>query len=553
MKLLYTLLFLASVLIQISGQICSPILDEVSRISNEYRQSSTYALSSLNFDWSGGPDPFFDGDGIIKLFDLGFSKGIWAGGFDPNGNLKLAASGYGNSGVDFTSGPIWEGFQNDVELCEFFRRVWTINASDIASLRSLFNDGELELGDIPMDILEWPANGNPHIKAFTIQEELAPYFDNNQDGRYDPLMGDYPIALVENPDFIPSQFRFYVFNDQTVHGESRATPLDMEFHVLDYVVDCLEQKESESSVFTRLKYINRGVEDLRDFRIGIWDDEDLGCFENDYAGCSPSLDASFTYNADGIDLIECADGLEPVPMNYGVVKSKVFLNRKLESSMYFFNSFGMGGQYYSFLDGRWPDGTPLTFGGDGNNPGSMEFTSHAFSDLPNQPSGWSMQEEFLQGLDIRNVSVFGVEDVVLPSQSGSVDFADHILLSQSHTGLDVFELYESRILALRTEYTAMIEGDFNCEMLSATGDLETLSNFTLHPNPAMDYIVLDFNEAQLGGEIFIHSTNAMEVESYTIYAQTNLKLSVTHLEAGIYMITLRSAVGLLFSQRFVKL
>ena len=109
-----------------------------------------------------------------------------------------------------------------------------------------------------------------------IEDDLAPFFDYNQDSLYDPLDGDSPIALSETPSFIPSQFRFYVYNDMTVHQESGGEPLDMEFQVIEWVLTCTDPRESETSVFTRINYINKGIEDIRDFRIGLWDDGDLG-------------------------------------------------------------------------------------------------------------------------------------------------------------------------------------------------------------------------------------------------------------------------------------
>ena len=230
MKNTLLILFIAiTITYQVSAQSdCRPVLDEINSLQNNYRDSPTFSLANLSFT---GRDnyPFFDGDGNTKLFDLGFAKGIWAGGFDPSGNLKLAASGYGTRGFDFMPGPIWRDFQANVDLCEFFRRVWTIEGTDLALLQNRFQNGELSINNIPIDILEWPAKGNPHIEAFLIEDDLAPFFDYNQDSLYDPLDGDSPIALSETPSFIPSQFRFYVYNDMTVHQESGGEALDMEF------------------------------------------------------------------------------------------------------------------------------------------------------------------------------------------------------------------------------------------------------------------------------------------------------------------------------------
>ncbi len=49
----------------------------------------------------------------------------------------------------------------------------------------------------PIPILEWPANGNPFAKgaggvALVVNHDLAPFVDVNGDGKYNPLLGDYP-------------------------------------------------------------------------------------------------------------------------------------------------------------------------------------------------------------------------------------------------------------------------------------------------------------------------------------------------------------------------
>ena len=44
----------------------------------------------------------------------------------------------------------------------------------------------------------------------------------------------------------------------------------------------------------------------------------------------------------------------------------------------------------------WSDGTPLTLGGNGYNPGSIDSSKFAFSDSPFDKNGWSMYHEEIQ-------------------------------------------------------------------------------------------------------------------------------------------------------------
>jgi len=137
----------------------------------------------------------------------------------------------------------------------------------------IFQDG-LSADQIPESILTWPAKDNPWLNEFAPKEEMAPFHDYNNDGRYDPLDGDLPIALKENPDFLPLQMRFTVYNDLTMHNVSQSQPVYMEFHQLDYLLACDLVPELDNVVFTRLKYIYKGEDRLTDFRlygtIQIW-------------------------------------------------------------------------------------------------------------------------------------------------------------------------------------------------------------------------------------------------------------------------------------------
>lgn len=60
-----------------------------------------------------------------------------------------------------------------------------------------------------------------------------------------------------------------------------------------------------------------------------------------------------------------------------------------------------GDQFYTYLEGKWLDGSPLTIGGTGFNPGSTDTTRYAVPDPPNQVGGWSMAEEMLPQIEDR--------------------------------------------------------------------------------------------------------------------------------------------------------
>jgi len=64
-------------------------------------------------------------------------------------------------------------------------------------------------------------------------------------------------------------------------------------------------------------------------------------------------------------------------------------------------------EYYNYIQGRWRDGTPATFGGTGFNAMSQDTVRYMFPDDPNVSGGWSMCEEGLAAGDRRTLQASG--------------------------------------------------------------------------------------------------------------------------------------------------
>ena len=64
-------------------------------------------------------------------------------------------------------------------------------------------------------------------------------------------------------------------------------------------------------------------------------------------------------------------------------------------------------QRYNYLQGLWNDGTPVTFGGTGFNPGSMDVIKYAFPGDPDNVTDWSMCTSGLGFGDRRTLQASG--------------------------------------------------------------------------------------------------------------------------------------------------
>jgi hypothetical protein len=83
----------------------------------------------------------------------------------------------------------------DVEVCYQYDKHFQITKYQVAAFREWYNtpeaDRDLEFKgySIPQIILDWPAHADA---AAGYDFYLAPFWDNNDDGFYNPADGDYP-------------------------------------------------------------------------------------------------------------------------------------------------------------------------------------------------------------------------------------------------------------------------------------------------------------------------------------------------------------------------
>ena len=273
------------------------------------------------------------GSGIQEVSSL-FAGGVWLGGFDPNGNLKLAASTYPNDGnSDYYPGPLdSETGQIESTEClewdEFFR----VDGQNIRRAVRAFefareNETEFTIDSVSADIRFWPGQGNVFFEeefGFPLPNAeggLGAFWDENDDGIYNPENGDFPVIDIRGCEpanraqaleLVPDEMFFWIFNDAgNDHLESRGDIINMEIQVQSFAY--ATNDEINDMTFMRHKLINRAKEDIRQMYFAMWVDPDLGCFEDDYVGCDVGRSLAYTYNSDALDgtgsTTDCAQGV----------------------------------------------------------------------------------------------------------------------------------------------------------------------------------------------------------------------------------------------------
>ena len=373
-----------------------------------------------------------------------FAGAVWLGGLDDAGNLKVAAQTYGSSGgqTDFWPGPLNpdEGTVEQ-ETCIQWDRFFKVLGQDIdlhlSNYETFKTAGiDYEPDMVPSAILGWPGRGNEFffdIYGFDLpntRQGLGAFFDRDDDGFYEPTDGDYPVIEVAGCDApqYPDEMIFWIYNDAGgAHTQSNGDPIRMEVQVQSFAY--ATNDEVNNMTFQRYKLINRAIASIDSTFFAMWVDADLGCYTDDYVGCDAERSLAIIYNEDAQDGSSgcvCEQGVNTYCNNIPIVGVDYFrgpLNEFGEelgmSSFTYYNNNSVGSptpgttdpgnavEYYNYLSGSWLDGTPFTFGGEAYNLGSTDFISYAFTDPPNNPTGWSMCTVSLPFGDRRTIQATG--------------------------------------------------------------------------------------------------------------------------------------------------
>ncbi len=473
----FCFVILTTVLHTIASAQCEYPVFISSSIQNTHRENITKqlglisgVLTSDNKYYNACREPIFSN----STYEL-----IQVAGFKEQDDKLIIAGGFGQNNNHWVPGPIVNESASSTSFCTYYNRVWNVSAMEIRNLKEMYANGNLNISDIPIDILEWPAKNNPHVGNFSIQEDLAHFVDSNNDNIYNPLDGDYPIALSNLPNFLPYAFSFSVYHDQAF-DLSLANPISMgiEIRQTQYVMNCISDIPSNHSIFTRAEIVHKGEQRIKDARIALWQEKSLGC--EDYLGCDTTLQCTYSYERNGIDPQPCMwPEIDPVPEQSGAISTTVFLNENLLSSMYYKPAFQdldtfpyqdtdtefsplSNPQQYNLFDAQWPDGRPLTIGNAGQDL-TGEPSKYAFFDLPTQEEGWSMQTA---GIDPKfyyaTVNSFYKNDLE-PGQKISIDLVNYIYYKEESSGLEIFQDWQSKVLELKNHFANFNNADsFDC-------------------------------------------------------------------------------------------
>ncbi len=251
-----------------------------------------------------------------------YAGGLWMGGRSPDNQLKIAAVLYRASGNDFWPGPLTSTGDASVtpDVCQEYDRFWRtsrMQAETHVQYYNCVNDEDCDVSvlfpdgySIPTAFIDWPAIGNV---AAGQDLYLAPFVDADEDGFYDPASGDYPdfgfdltvedCLFKDREDPVPlfgDDNIYWIFNDKgDAHTESLGQPIGLEVRAQAFSFN--SNDEINNMTFYNYVVINQGSQTLLDTYFGHFVDPDLGCADDDFAGCDVQRGLGFVYNWDDVD------------------------------------------------------------------------------------------------------------------------------------------------------------------------------------------------------------------------------------------------------------
>jgi len=269
-----------------------------------------------------------------------FSMSLWIGGIDVNNNLKLAAYRFGqgpNVAPAHTKNDFWPGPLTtdgtaavEAETCAQYDKLFPITRAEVQEFLAWWNaKDEYPNYTIPKSIKDWPAHGDPSKgQAYY----LAPFFDRNGEGDYDPEDGDYPyydlanelcprnlkpgelikrarlrngeaddtLGILVDQVLKGDQTLWNVFNDKgNIHSETQGEPIGMEIRAQAFAF--ATNDEINNMTFYSYEIINRSTYTLTGTYFSQWVDPDLGWAQDDYVGCDVSRGLGYCYNGKPVD------------------------------------------------------------------------------------------------------------------------------------------------------------------------------------------------------------------------------------------------------------
>ncbi len=474
-------------------------------VNNVRAQFSCYGLN-FNEEWQGAFEvPAGSGIHTIRASTL------WLTARDQFDSLYTASALF-TQGEDFFPGPVMDQGSYSQKTDISWTRNWKITHQQVTDHKSNWQDPVYLTPEV---ISLWPANGNTSAGQLA---EMAPFADLNSNGYYDPELGEYPEIKGD-------QAIYCIFNDHRYpHTPSSGGKPGVEVHAMYYGLDQPEDAALWNTIFGKLWIINRSQNHYHDFYCAIFNDFDLGFPYDDFCGTDTLLNAVYAYNGDSFD----GNHSPSQPGEYGFhppAQGLMFLNQRLSASLSYDPSAPMPEtpvQFEYALKGYWSDGSPLTYGGNGQ--GGTQIVKHIYPGDPADPQQWTEVSAMNMPHELRSVASAG-PFALLPGDTLMLEVAYVWARDDGGTNISSVHLLKERMADVRDWYENMLGVE---ETISANAEV------SVFPNPFAERICFRLNTNQAGRFKLIDVTGKPCISGH--FSNGTADIRTDDLQPGLYFL-----------------
>ncbi|MGB0403800.1 MAG: T9SS type A sorting domain-containing protein [Salibacteraceae bacterium] len=452
-----------------------------------------------------------------------------------NNNLHVSAQMFerGDEDARFYNGPISSNY--DDYSIPWIQRV---NSSEIDAHKRDYAKPHYKM---PESIQNWPAHG---FQKYGQALCLAPFEDVNGDGYYSPSLGDYPKIRGDEAVYC-------IYNDDKIKRDSTFKNLGIEIHAMYYRFNNTSDVKALQSVFIHYEIINRSNNNYDSLKIGLFNDFDIGCSQDDYIGCNPKGNTFFAYNGDSYD--EDCIGMK----GFGS-KPPVMMVTTLSDSLAGFSFFSSGSgsfplatpfsdtEFNHYLNGRLNDGSQMVHGGQGYKISGSSDTIPTKFMFPGNYNGlpeWTDKTAGNTPGDRRGVGTIG------PFELNSQEVKTFDIMY--HVGYDPIIGYDLQNIGRDVELLKTFHSNQNYSNntyicsgvpidLSKDESFNTNELVVVYPNPSTGKLNLKVTKDELF-HIRLTSIDGKQVLNKNIrLLEGDNPFDFSHLNSGTYMLNLES-------------
>ena len=452
-----------------------------------------------------------------------FSAQFWFTAKDVNSNIFTTLGGAENLGTDIDHGPfssssMYADASYDkpfmITLCQEeidqFNIWWECsNGQNPVGCENIVQPQASVLGSI----YDWPGNG---ITALGQSHSLAPFYDRNSDGIYDPVGGgDYPLIKGCCATYM-------IQNDAgNLHTYSGTDPIGIEMHYLFYQFGA--NSDLYNTTFLDVMAINLGNTNYTEFAHGFMVDADLGYLNDDYFGSDSLTNTMIFYNSDNMD--EGAYLTNPPALGVVALENN-------STSIISYGSFpSTPTAAWNLMNGLQPNGVAL----QDQNGNSTKFL---LSGDPNDGAAWNETSEGYQPGDRRGLT---------STTQGAFNMGDTVLQTYAIVYSDGGNHLEnaSNVINLASWAKTFYDTEINdgCDAGGILGSEEISKEaVSIYPNPSTGEFTVSIADGQLQSlEIFNLAGKAVSFSQRSNGSATQIDLQEK--ASGVYLIKITSDQG----------